>query len=245
MESDAEIAVRLIEDGADVNCRADDGRTPLHLAIYQRTAEVLVSNGADIHAVDKYGRTPLHAAADMWKADVAELLLSSGADSNAKDDTGQIPLHKAAHDFRPSVVRALLEHGSDANARDGEGNTPASLASRKILGDEQYLYYDRDNLSEDVRQVRDLLREHRGEREQPACSACGGCTGSPASAESLIINCTCGKPIAIREEEIDKSRGLRVHHWECGRTVYIPPGVWCDVCRENLRPDWTSRIVVT
>ena len=49
----------LIREGATVNLRASDGRTPLAMAaIHGRVArtDILISAGAELEATDKYGR---------------------------------------------------------------------------------------------------------------------------------------------------------------------------------------------
>ena len=56
---------RLIENGADVNIKDNDGDTPLHYAAsggHLDVVKFLVENGADVNAKDKYGRTPLDVA---------------------------------------------------------------------------------------------------------------------------------------------------------------------------------------
>jgi ankyrin repeat protein len=61
-----DLAWRVIQKGADVNARDQDGLTPLHVAASQTSGDMLdllISRRADVNAVDKMGRTPLHWAA--------------------------------------------------------------------------------------------------------------------------------------------------------------------------------------
>ena len=97
----------LIEKGADVNAKAKNGFTPLHLASYRvsslfpyrRIAEVLIAKGAAVNAKDLTGATPLHAASRVNSKDVADLLISKRADVNAKAKGDITPLHLAAEGF--------------------------------------------------------------------------------------------------------------------------------------------------
>lgn len=55
-----EVAKILIENGANVNSKANDGMTPLHRAarsILVELGEVLLDNGADIKILDNMDRT--------------------------------------------------------------------------------------------------------------------------------------------------------------------------------------------
>lgn len=61
-----EIAELLLENGANINARADDefGGTPLHWAAAVGNEQMtifLVEAGADVNAADKFGYTPLDA----------------------------------------------------------------------------------------------------------------------------------------------------------------------------------------
>lgn len=86
----------LLEAGADVQARAERGRTPLHfMAGFSETpavATALLAAGADIEVRAEGGRTPLHFAAESTKTPaVVETLLDAGADPTAEDAAGQTP----------------------------------------------------------------------------------------------------------------------------------------------------------
>ena len=69
-----EVVKLLVAQGADVNAKNKDERTPLHEMLWRErgnasnTLEIvkfLVSNGADVNAQERYGYTPLHLAKDI------------------------------------------------------------------------------------------------------------------------------------------------------------------------------------
>ncbi|KAI9315378.1 poly polymerase catalytic domain-containing protein [Dichotomocladium elegans] len=98
----------LINRGAYVNAKNDEGTTALHLAILTKkypVIKLLLEHGAYVGVADKYGRTPLHCAIQCSKSminasmRVERLLLEKGADINATDILGRTPLHIAFIDF--------------------------------------------------------------------------------------------------------------------------------------------------
>ena len=90
---------RLHSEGASVNCRNDEGRSPLHLSVYSdwdRVSHFLIDMGADLNAKGKFGGTPLHMAAFKGNRAIVQLMLKKGGDQRAKDSNGNLPIHLAA-----------------------------------------------------------------------------------------------------------------------------------------------------
>ena len=106
------LAKRLQSDGANVNCRNDEGRSPLHLSIYcewDPISRFLIDAGADLDAKGKFGGTPVHMAAFKGNISMIRLMLHKGADVRSKDSNGNIPLHLAAMYGWSDIIEAFLQ----------------------------------------------------------------------------------------------------------------------------------------
>lgn len=123
---------RLLELGAAVNAKDNNGATPLHTVRTPEIAQLLIAKGADVNAKDQDGRTPLHtAAADAATKNVVKLLVAKEADVNVRDRNSVTPLAIALATVHNSeAVKVLIAHGADLDAKDKAGNTLLHKAYR-------------------------------------------------------------------------------------------------------------------
>ena len=76
-----EAVKQFIADGADVNAKASDASTPLHLAALKgqkEIAELLIAEGANVNAKGTGGRTPLNTAIIFGRKEIEDLLRKHG-----------------------------------------------------------------------------------------------------------------------------------------------------------------------
>jgi len=73
----------------------------------------LIENGADVNAKDDDGWAPLHYVSVSGNKDITELLIKSGADVNIKQNDGLTLLHYASISGYKKIVELLKKHGAE------------------------------------------------------------------------------------------------------------------------------------
>lgn len=129
----------LIDYGADVNIRDNNGNTALMYALcakenigkqsnahinlvkaeYSRQIKLLIQAGVDVNVQNYQGQTALMLASDEEET---RILIEAGANVNLKDDLGKTALMYAEQ------TKLLLDAGADVNAKDDLGFTALMFA---------------------------------------------------------------------------------------------------------------------
>jgi ankyrin repeat protein len=146
-----DIALLLIERGADVKATTSSAWTPLHFVAShgpESLAKEIVAREANVNASADLGLTPLMIAARRGRFPMVKFLIGAGADINPRDSTAATALlHAAKGDQDESggdsrSVAALVAAGSDINVQDVSGISPlmavcfyGDLASVRLLLD--------------------------------------------------------------------------------------------------------------
>ncbi|HYP09421.1 MAG TPA: ankyrin repeat domain-containing protein, partial [Bryobacteraceae bacterium] len=117
-DGDAVKSRLLIEHGADVNVRTQQGRTPLMAAAKRNgnadLVRLLLEKGADVKSP---GDTTLIPAAQSGDVEIIRLLIQAGANVNCTGSRmGDTPLMYAAASENVEATRLLLTKGANPNA---------------------------------------------------------------------------------------------------------------------------------
>lgn len=126
---------RLLDKGADVNVRDEDGNTALIIAISfgnSDVAEMLLKKGADVNAKNKSGETALMAATStyFYNPSLVIMILDGGADINARAEDGVTALMLAVRNNHVDAVKSLLTKGADISLEDDNGDTALASAEK-------------------------------------------------------------------------------------------------------------------
>ncbi len=132
MRDDCRAARILLDYGADVEVRDNDGWSALTVAAYyghEAVAQLLIDNGAEIRADVASQWMALHLAAHNGHVAVARLLIDKGAEVDAREQAQWTALHLAANSGREAVARLLVDKGAKIEARQQAQWTPLHLAA--------------------------------------------------------------------------------------------------------------------
>jgi ankyrin repeat protein len=131
------VAKELLEHGAEIEAKDNDGYTPLHCACCRDHFAVVIEllghgaesdakksngsttsilgkrmsrGGANIEAKTDHGNTPLHLAGGVGHLVIVKALLSGGADILAANIAGRLPIHIAVDTGKSATSKYLLQH---------------------------------------------------------------------------------------------------------------------------------------
>jgi len=137
---DLEKVENLIATGWDIECRDDNGATPLFAACFKGQVEIakfLIGKGADVNRGKDVRYTPLMTASREKHPEVVRLLLEAKADTELAAASGMKAIHWALMDTLPrntapfetettlmEILTLLRKHGADINAKGENGETP-------------------------------------------------------------------------------------------------------------------------
>ena len=124
--------VRLINKGADVNSRTNDGVTPLMYAVQQENKEIvefLFLKGAYPNLMPDNGIPTLITAVKTENFDITEILIRNGANINKGDPQGITALMYAAAFNNFVLCDMLIYYEAWVNLKDNKGNSSLLVAS--------------------------------------------------------------------------------------------------------------------
>ena len=135
-----DVLQKLIDHGAHVNAKRQDGTTALIRACSTGQSEsvmFLLKEGADVNIIKLNGNTILHAAVcGNCSKDAVQNITEHGLNVNATNKHGETALSLACQVARAEFIKLLLENGANPNVADANGNTSLHAAVHVNCTDE-------------------------------------------------------------------------------------------------------------
>lgn len=130
---DLEDVQLLVEEGTNVNCKGQNGRTPVMTACYKHRPEVLnlllalAQPKVKLNISDRTGCTALHLAVEGKNFQALQTLLTYCQDwdfVNSKNKKGMTAITLAAAKRGTQMLTSLIKAGADLEIPDNLGCTP-------------------------------------------------------------------------------------------------------------------------
>jgi hypothetical protein len=122
---------KLIKKGVNTNAIANDGFTPLTMAVVsgrEQSIQELILANANVNQPDGFDETPLMKASAYGRLEILKLLLDGHANVNAKSKDGKTALFFAVEHGEIEVIKTLIASGAEVNARNRWGFTVLYMA---------------------------------------------------------------------------------------------------------------------
>ncbi|KKP03521.1 hypothetical protein THAR02_04384 [Trichoderma harzianum] len=126
LDGKADVTESLLIQGANIEAKNNEGRTPFYVAICNGNTDMAISllnQGANIEATQEDGSTALHIVVFHGKTDMVKFLLQHGANVNAKTYDYQTPFGIAIWDGKLNIAKLLLSQGANIEATQNDGCT--------------------------------------------------------------------------------------------------------------------------
>lgn len=125
---------KAISLGADVNCKDDQGNTPVNLGAKlsnYKQVKYFMELGAHINTPNNDNITPLHYSVEYNNVNMVKLLLENGANIDARDLSQEAPIHWAGWTGNIASAKLLLKFGANPLTQNSTGVTPLDLTIRQ------------------------------------------------------------------------------------------------------------------
>lgn len=134
-QNNSELLDMLLEKGADVNSKNQEGMTALLVACQRENlvlVEHLLKKNADANVKDNSGFNPLSLAMKQENYKMFDMLVEYGADIYQKNDQGQNLLMQAIIEDNPKLFENLLTKEFNLQDRDSNGKTALYYAVKTL-----------------------------------------------------------------------------------------------------------------